>query len=291
MPNIPININVNIDMKLLAQVANTLIEKLSGGIGWTFTHDTPKRHAINTYIQEIENSDLPALTKSALIHLAPQAIKEYCNQYQIVQYAIDNLSVHARPQDVDNEFLSRIMDNGRHVSAPDIQLIWGKILSNECEKPGQTPKALIRILGDLDRTQAEVFSSLANYVVDFIHTDGQIESQPVLLYNHDTSSGKSPLVGIHDGLLTDSKLRDLSSLGLLSFDTSPFPNACIHAGTPTMTIRYFNEEAVIKTTKKMNLFTGRIAFTSAGAALFRALSPTKHADFFDCIKDYWGRHN
>ena len=123
-------------------------------------------------------------------------------------------------------------------------------------------------------------------MVDFIYANNQIESQPVLLHNQDAS-----LVGIRDELLTDDSLRELSSLGLLSFDTSPFPNTRIYAGAPTMTIRYFNKEAVIKTTEKMNLFTGRVAFTSAGAALFRALSPTKHDDFFDSIIDYWEKRN
>lgn len=47
-----------IDFSALGEVANNLINKLAAAIGWTVVHDTPKKIALATYIDDIKNSNL-----------------------------------------------------------------------------------------------------------------------------------------------------------------------------------------------------------------------------------------
>lgn len=51
----------------LGGVITALLDKLSHAVGWYANHDTPNRVAINTYIAEIQNSNIDPLIKAARI--------------------------------------------------------------------------------------------------------------------------------------------------------------------------------------------------------------------------------
>lgn len=72
----------------LGGVITALLDKLSHAVGWCANHDTPNRVAINTYIAEIQNSNIDPLIKAARISNAKKIIREYCNQENIVSIAI-----------------------------------------------------------------------------------------------------------------------------------------------------------------------------------------------------------
>lgn len=56
-----------------ADIINNLINKISDATGWIATHSTPRREAINTYIQEIQDSNYDPTTKAALISNAKKS--------------------------------------------------------------------------------------------------------------------------------------------------------------------------------------------------------------------------
>ena len=58
-----------------SDVMNNLINKLSDGIGWIATHDTPMCIAVDTYIQDIQNSNFDPVTKAVLISNARKPLK------------------------------------------------------------------------------------------------------------------------------------------------------------------------------------------------------------------------
>ena len=75
----------------LGEVVTALLDKLEHAVGWCANHDTPSRTAVNTYIEEIQNSDKDPLVKAALISNARKIVKEYCNQKNIVSIAIQSV--------------------------------------------------------------------------------------------------------------------------------------------------------------------------------------------------------
>ena len=52
------------------------------------------------------------------------------------------------------------MDAGAYVSDENVQIIWGKILAGEFERPGSTPPSMRRILTELTPELARVFEKI-----------------------------------------------------------------------------------------------------------------------------------
>ncbi|MBE6811195.1 MAG: hypothetical protein E7521_09135 [Ruminococcaceae bacterium] len=96
-----------------ADVANNLIDRLSNAVGWVATHKTPTKIAIDTYIEDIQNSNYDPVTKAALISKAKKTVKEYCNQYDIVNKALEMITPTAEPEKIDSDWLAQFMDKTR----------------------------------------------------------------------------------------------------------------------------------------------------------------------------------
>lgn len=287
MADMEINV-IKLDAKPLSDVANNLIDKLSCAVGWIFTHDTPKRQAIQQYVESIKASDQPDLIKAALIANAKSTLVAYCNQRDIIEIALKNLSDQACPQDIDYEFLSRFMDSAKHVSSEDIKVIWGKILCNECENPGQTPKALIRILGELDSAHAKTFFALGSYVVTLI--DGPDDKIPgIYPIVHSSFLDDSELCYWGDPAINYHDLSELCALGLLRLEsgneiTAPF-------NTDKGKIHYFDETLCVSGPLPRRLKIGFVSFTAAGVSLYSAITPKKKENFLTTLDEkLWKLH-
>ena len=118
-----------IDFEGVSDVINNLIDKLSSGAGWIANRETPSKIATNTYIEEIQKSNYDSLTKAALISQAKKTIKEYCNQKNIVEIAVESLQKRTNPEKMDNDWVALFMDKARLVSDKEFQIIWGKSFS------------------------------------------------------------------------------------------------------------------------------------------------------------------
>ena len=143
-----------------------LIDKLAEGIGWCFTHDTPKRLADKSFIKGIEESDLSPIEKYALISNYKKIIKEYVNQQKIVENAFDHLVQGSKPELVDDTWISLFMDKAKNISEEMYQGIWGKILAEECNNPGEISKSLLVTLEQMDKDDAEMFLELCSCSVE-----------------------------------------------------------------------------------------------------------------------------
>ena len=218
-----------------ADVINNLIDKAANAIGWVATHNTPQREAVNTFIQEIQKSNYDPLTKAALISNAKRIIHEYTNQSKIMKNAANILKPSARPQDVDDTWLTLFMDKARLVSDEDFQLIWGQILAEECNEPNSVPKGLLHILERIDKEDAISFSKLCSVSVYYTDEKGSYYT-PVVL------EGKNS--GFYDDIgLTLSTLVILQALSLIEYEPS---SAVLSEGpygisATTSDIHYFDE--------------------------------------------------
>lgn len=117
-----------LDIDGAADVVNNLLDKLGTAVGWGVNRETPERIAIATYIEDIKNSDYDSLLKAALISQAKKTIKEYCNQKDVVGFAINELREGANPQKVDDDWIVLFMDQARLISDEVFQSIWERFL-------------------------------------------------------------------------------------------------------------------------------------------------------------------
>lgn len=256
----------------LADVANNLIDKLSNAVGWVASHDTPERVAVNTYIQEIQNSNYDSITKAALISKAKKSIREYCNQKDIVRIALQAVPPAARPLNVEDDWLAQFMDKARLVSDTDFQILWGNILAEECSAPGSVPKALLHIMGQMDRNMAMAFMKVASVSVS-VFDNGEIAYNPVIW--------GSTLDEYYEDLgIKYDDLVDLESVGLIHTKFGIFATGfCHECYDDACVIRYFDEEYQLPIgCKQFN--SGNVIYTKAGTALCQAITPNKIDGFF-----------
>ena len=164
----------------LSEVALSLIKKGSSAIGWVFNRETPKKLANNYFIEEVKNSDLDIFEKTALIANSKRIIKETLNKKDILERAILHLKDTAKPEQIDDDWLAQFMDKARLVSDDEIQMIWGRILAEECNDPGCVPRGLLHILEQMDKNDAKHFTALCSFSVHVEDEDG-IEYFPVVI--------------------------------------------------------------------------------------------------------------
>ena len=263
-----------------ADVANNLIDKVSGAVGWVATHDTPKREAVNTYIKEIQESDHDPLTKAALISNAKRAIKDYKNQRNVLQNATQFMLPTAKPQEVSEDWLAQFMDKARLVSDSEVQMIWGRILAEECNCPNSVPKGLLHVLEQMDRKNATDFSALCSVSVMLVDNRG-VSFSPVFL------GGEHK--GFYENLgLEYDTLVDLAAIGLIeqdcSFDTGSY---VVDQLIQPALVKYHDQEYALPA-DIAEIPVGCVIFTRLGQALCKALSPVKHETFFtDICIPFW----
>ena len=257
-----------LDIDGAADVANNLLDKLGTATGWVVNRETPERIAITTYIEDIKNSDYDPLLKAALISKAKKTIKEYCNQKDIVGFAINRLGEGTKPQEVDDDWITLFMDQARLISDEVFQNIWGKILAEECNDNNSIPKKLLYTLAQMDREDAETFTTLCSLAVKV-----DDEYEPVIWCHRFDEYKKWGI--------TFDKIISLVALGLIEANLGPIaPEYVIESESNPIMVHYFDSEYEMeKGTKTVRV--GNVLFTKSGQALHRAISVEKKEGFFE----------
>lgn len=256
----------------VANVATKLMDKLSNGVGWIANKKTPKKIAIDTYIEEIKNSNLEPIVKAALISNAQKTIKEYCNQNNIIEIARNSLNSNAHPECIDDDWLNQFMDKARMVSDEEFQFIWGKILAEECNVTNSIPKQLLSILEQMDKSDAEAFTAICSITVYF-EFGNEISFYPII--NSSNVDELCSKIGINDG-----DLVNLNALGLIeiNFSVSNDFYGFKLCKTPVV-LKYHNHE--LELPKGMDeLSTGNVILTKAGSALCNAININEELEGF-----------
>ena len=272
-----------IDMEGLANVLNNLIDKVSAAVGWVATHDTPNRVAVETYIQEIQNSNYDPITKAALISQAKKSIKEYCNQQNILDIATRALTPTAKPEEIEDDWIAQFMDKARLVSDAEFQMLWGNILAGECNAPGSIPKGLLHIMEQMDKDMATAFMAVA--AVSVYIEEEKREYFPMI----DGASTED--VRQKTGISYDD-LLNLQAVGLIETHfAGAVRRVYITAEVTPVVMHYFDEAYRLRSGQK-TFGIGKVVYTKAGQALCRAVSPQKIEGFFEkyCIPVWSGEN-
>lgn len=134
-------------------------------LGMLFPYVGVKKKAVDLYIEEIENSDLSTDAKMISLLNARKTLKKLKNQKNIAEIAKENVKEgtdFSEKSGVSEEWFDRYMESASFVSSEQMQLVWGKILANEFEKPGCTPRNMTRILSEFTQTYAKAFRTLCS---------------------------------------------------------------------------------------------------------------------------------
>ena len=143
-----------------------------------------KAYEINAISKALrENSDvIVTYDKGNIIANAPEfedfvkrteyrlACQELRKQYNI-ESVIGNAYIELETKEnvsenpVDKDWLNSFFDSVANISNNQMQIIWGKLLAGEIEKPGTFSIRTLDTLRKLTQTEAELFSSLFPYIL------------------------------------------------------------------------------------------------------------------------------
>lgn len=283
----PENAGLEISKSFAEAVGTESVRSVAGLFSSLFPFFGLKKKSIDAYIHEIEQSDMSPEAKMYAIANAKKTFRELKNQSAIIEVACSTLSLEqgadlsALPSPPDDELLSRLIDAGKFVSDEDLQLLWGNVLAGELEHPGDTPKSVVRVLSELSKENALIFSDLTSLEVDLFADTGEklvfIDSE-IMAVQIDAPYLKRMEINFE-------KLRELEHLNLINFAsigtyTKPIPSSVypyIHIASDNEVITVYN--------KSGEFSCGVVLLTPVGKCISRFVKRRHSQEHMDAIKD------
>jgi Protein of unknown function (DUF2806) len=114
-----------------------------------------------------------ALSMRAVAYLGHEMLVEQANRERIVEHAVEDLRSAPPKEDpkreIDDDWLHTFMKDASTKSAPEMQLLFGKVLSGEIKRPGTFSMKAVRVLSMLSPVTARQFEKLCNLSVSFLN--------------------------------------------------------------------------------------------------------------------------
>jgi hypothetical protein len=162
-------------IKLDGKAIEKLIEVVSAGIGTLYKPRAIRREAeAKAYELEVmaqaearsliirsdSESEVVERAKQRLYH---QEINRQRNLDNIIESSVEHLNQEVSDKPVDEEWRTRFFNKAQDISSADLQEVWGKILANEINNPGNFSLRTIDILSNLSKREAEIFIKFGPY--------------------------------------------------------------------------------------------------------------------------------
>lgn len=267
------------------------IDKIANALGAAFPFWGMRKKAVDVYVKAIENGNYAPDEKYMLIAGAKKHCKELENQMSIAEIA---QQVAAEGTDfsmnsaVNDEFVSRIMDAGKHVSDEETQLLWGSVLAGEFETPGSTPWSVIRILSELTKEYSEIFSNLCSLQFELLADTG---ADIVLCGQFTMISATSDTPYLSNLGITYNALLELARFGLISVNFSGNNYKSFPAGLYKQFHLVTGHDIItISGTKDDKVYTGHVSLTEPGKCISQFTKRATNSAHLQATKEYLNKH-
>jgi len=269
-----------INLGELSKPADTLIKKVSSAIGGIFAPWQIKRlakaEAEASLIKAKAEFEITDLHRRAMHRFVEEEAKRQENMEAITEKALPHLKSGSDPSKMEDDWVTNFFDKSRIVSDSDMQELWARVLAGEANAPGFYSKRTVNFLGDLDKRDAELFSTLCSFgwfIVDFTPLVFDAEAS---IYN--------------DKGLNFSTLTHLDSIGLIQFN---FISGFIRKGLPkTFTVAYCGQPLTLTmpNEKDNQLTIGSVLLTRVGKELASVCQAPGIEGFVDYVKKNWSSY-
>lgn len=271
--------NSMINLGNLSKPANTLIEKVSLAVGGYFKPYQIKRvakaEAEAEQIRAASGIQINELQRRAFNRFISEETKKQENIEEITRKAIPLLHDSAKPEQLDDDWITNFFDKCRLISNDEMQKLWSMILAGEANTPGTFSKRAIDALSSLDKKEAQLFEKLCAY--SLFEIGGR-----KLLFVYEPSASVYVSCGINF-----STLAQLEAIGLIKFDPlSGF--ALEHIDSKTLILMYFNTPLIFEfPNEKNNTFTvGTVMLTELGIQFQGLCHANPVPGFIEYLTDY-----
>jgi hypothetical protein len=200
--------------------------------------------------------------------------KKQDNIETITSKALPEVGEQARPEQVEDDWITNFFDKCRLISDDEMQNLWAKILGGEANSPGKFSKRTVDLLASLDKSDATLFSKLCGFGFFII---GQVCP---LIYNTDHQI-------YTDHGVDFPALSHLESLGLIHFNALA---GYVQRGfNQKGFMHYFGDKVWIEFPKPSDndFQLGRVVLTKAGQQLALICGAQPVANFVDYVREKW----
>jgi hypothetical protein len=264
----------------ISKPADTLIKKIAKAVGGFYAPYQIKRlakaEAEAALIRAQSQIEVTDLHRRAIHRFIEEEARRQKNMEDITAKALPQLEETAKPESVDDDWVTNFFDKSRIVSDGQMQELWARILAGEANCPGKYSKRTVNFLVDLDTTDAGLFRSLCSFAWIVGGITPLIFDCQAPIYN---AKG-----------LNFNTLTHLDSIGLIQFNNlSGFQRVDLPKALPVF---YCSRPLLLTMEKDSNnrLPIGKVLLTKVGEELASVCRSPGVEGFFDYVKERWKKY-
>jgi len=265
----------------LSKPATVLIKKVSDAIGGIFQPFQIKRvakaEAEAGLIHAEAEIQITQLHRRAMHRFVEEEAKKQANIEDITNNALPMLGENADPSTMEDDWITNFFDKCRIVSDKEMQKLWSGVLAGEARKPGQFSRRTVNILGDLDKSDAELFKNLCGFV-------WVIGAATPLVFDTQDSMYTSQNI-------TFLNLIHLESLGLVQFNNiGGFQNQKL---PKKIVVHYYGVPILLTFPEESDnvLELGHVLLTKAGQELANVCGSESSPTFREFVLSKWSNNS
>jgi len=273
MSNLPSVINLG----ELSKPATVLIEKISDAIGGIFEPWQIRRVSEaeadaqkNAALAQIQITDMH---RRAVRRWIQEEAKKQDNIESITKKALPDVGEQARPQDVEDDWITNFFDKCQLISDQEMQALWAKVLADQANTPGKYSKRTVNLLASLDKSDAELFTRLCS----FAWIMGALV--PLVYGMRHEVYAKA---GISFPSLVHLETIGLIRIGALTgYSMNDLPQKLV--------VSYYGQAALLEFEKpeENDLHIGQVMLSKAGEELARICGSKPNPEFKDYVIKMW----
>lgn len=271
------NGNSLINLGDLSKPATILIEKISNAVGILYEpkhiKDIAKAEVEADKIKALATIELGDIQQRAIDRLVKQETRKQENIEKITAQSLSSLTEDAKPEGIEDDWLSHFFTNCESVSDHEMQSLWSRLLSGEATNPGAFTKRTINYVASMDKGDAKLFTKICQFTWDI----GNKNMQP-LIFNSEHGIYK-------DNGIDFEALKHLDTIGLISFE--PNSGYARFGLEKKEKFTYFDEPLILEFPKEKEneLQTGQVLFTQAGKELEPICGAHENKEFKEYVTD------
>ena len=206
------------------------------------------------------------------------------NMEDITNQAIPLLKEDTDAGNMDDDWVTNFFDKSRIVSDKDMQKLWAQVLAGEANAPGTYSKRTVNYLGDLDKSDADMFTKLCRFgwIMDDVFCP--------LIFNTEEN------IYIDNGITFDALIH-LDGINLIQFRS---PSMFVKTKLPKeLYFMYYGQALLLKMPNDKDnalnmgrvLNMGHVTLTQVGQELAPICGSKPVDGFFDYVKERWKEYN
>ena len=260
----------------LAKPANTLVKRIADAFGIIYAPTHLKRMAKAEVeadkIRALGRIDVSEIEERGLRRLVKEQGRSQENLESITAQALQGIQPEAKPEQIEDDWLAHFFEECKHVSNPEMQSVWAKLLAGEANKSGTFSVRTIKLLATMDKSEAKLFTQLCGFAWSFSDVSPLIFDMGDKIYAEE---------GINF-----TTLCDLASLGLITIESMGIGKLGVNQQVLTY---YFGDFVMLDSdAKPFDIPIGHVALTRSGRELSSICGAKPKDGFIEYVVTKWG---